>query len=153
MMQAARLLRGLSRRLTSAGAQPHLPKIVKSERLPSGLTLTFSDSSSGHFPWLWLRDASPAPEHRLLSGQRLFETWALPDAAELASSAGNIHHTDQQLTVEWDGGERSEYPASFLRAFAPGGGAAPAAERPYPGMTLWRDGAALDAAGGLRAHP
>ena len=117
-----------------------LSTIASVTKCGAGLQIEFSCGGGGFYPFLWLRDASPAPAHRLQSGQRLFETHELPESAELACELKTT--SADAIELQWDDSVAARYPASFLREFAPGGAASSQRER-YAGRTLWPTPAAL----------
>ena len=124
-------MRSIARRLST---------ITSAVKRGAGLQIEFSCGGGGFYPFLWLRDASPAPAHRLKSGQRLFETHELPESADLACELKTT--SADAIELQWDDSVAARYPASFLREFAPGGAASSQRER-YAGRTLWPTPAAL----------
>ena len=94
------------------------PTITAVDEVQSGLSVTFSDGHRSLFPWVWLRDASLASEHRLSSGQRLFETHRLPTSRELRAQVADLQWSGEALSIDWRAGEKaatSTYTSAYLR--------------------------------------
>lgn len=60
------------------------------------------------YPWWWLRESPAAPEHRLASGQKLFNSTAVEALPPVLS------HDSHALSVQWQDGVASRYPWEFF---------------------------------------
>ena len=128
-----------------ADAPSDQPTITAVDEVQSGLSVTFSDGHRSLFPWVWLRDASLASEHRLSSGQRLFETHRLPTSCELRAQVADLQWSGEALSIDWRAGDSkaavstyskaavSTYTSAYLRHNC-------SVEARYDGQTLWANG-------------
>jgi gamma-butyrobetaine dioxygenase len=94
------------------------------------VTVHLADGRLGQLHHHALRDACPCPECRHpVSGQRLFESWAVVPTARIAAARTEA----DGLVVEWEDGHESLYPEEWLAAEAE----ALSLGRPRRALRLW----------------
>ena len=86
--------------------------IERIEAADDGLRVRWADGAESRYPWLWLRDHDAATLHPVTQ-QRQLETASLQRDLRPAAVAT----TDDGICVEWQAGDCSDLPATFLHRF------------------------------------